>query len=432
VRTCGSAAVRRTRLTTFFLTCILRPGVRSGSHFFRQAWQILKSADERLGPTRGLTGKPSACSVRKRHHAAEVFQGERVVEYVAGVDSHKGTHTVVILDAVGVQQASLQISADAEGYAKAITAARTLGQVTWGIEGSGSYGRAFARVLVEQNFTVYEVPGVVTKRHRRHGTRHGKSDAIDACAVAEAVLRERARLPRVVIDETQETVRLLYDRRNRLLRDRTTAINRVRALAMRLGIEAMPADLSSKRSLKTAHELVTARRGSSLLLDEIADEMTELLDDIERLVDRVRQLERKLRPFVERLAPGVLRLPGASTIVAAGIFGHAGALTNYRSASAFAMRAGVAPVLVASGKSVAVRVNHTGDRQLNRCLHVIALTQVRLAGHPGQVYYERKRREGKTHRAAIRALKRQLATVVYYRLREESALGELPRATAAA
>jgi hypothetical protein len=46
------------------------------------------------------------------------------------------------------------------------------------------------------------------------------------------------------------------------------------------------------------------------------------------------------------------------------------------------------------------------------------MSQVRCTGHVGRTYYDRKRNEGKTHLAAMRCLKRQLATIVYYRLRE--------------
>jgi len=103
-------------------------------------------------------------------------------------------------------------------------------------------------------------------------------------------------------------------------------------------------------------------------------------------------------------------------VVAAGVIGRAGSLGNCRDASAFAMRAGVAPVPCSSGRSHTLRLNTGGNRQLNRRLHVVALTQIQSVDHSGRRYYDRKRTEGKTHRAAMRALKRQLATVVFYRL----------------
>jgi transposase len=92
-------------------------------------------------------------------------------------------------------------------------------------------------------------------------------------------------------------------------------------------------------------------------------------------------------------------------------------MRNYRNSAAFAAKCGAAPVPCSSGRNVAVRVNAGGDRQMNRLLHVVAMAQVMAAAHAGREYYERKRAEGKTHLAAMRCLKRQLATVVYYRLK---------------
>ena len=104
--------------------------------------------------------------------------------------------------------------------------------------------------------------------------------------------------------------------------------------------------------------------------------MDELVDDVRRLNARITAIE-QLGPLVKPLAPGLLELYGVSTVMAAGIIGHAGSLRRCRNANAFAMRAGVAPITSASGRSNAVRLNTGGNRQLNRCLHVIAITQVR-------------------------------------------------------
>ena len=344
------------------------------------------------------------------------------MKFVAGVDCHKHSHTIVVLDHLGVQQAHLKISADPDGYEKALEAVAAFVELEWGIESTGFYGYGFAQALVARGYVVFEVPGSVTKRHRRQGTRRGKSDPIDAQAIAEAVLRERDRLPRFERNDAQDAIRLLYDHRDRLVKERTTAGNRLRALALRLGLTELPRELWSVRRLQALRARLEPFRGASLTADALVDEIAESIVDIERTTNRILETERRLRPFVKCAAPGLLRLRGVATIVAAGLFGHAGSLRNCRDANAFAMRAGVAPVTFASGMSTAVRVNNLGDRQLNRCLHVIAMTQIRLPDHPGHVYYDRKRAEGKSHRAALRALKRQLATITYYRLRDESAL----------
>ena len=128
-----------------------------------------------------------------------------------------------------------------------------------------------------------------------------------------------------------------------------------------------------------------------------------------------------MRPFVKRLVPSLLEVRGCSTISAAGLVGHTGSMRNYASADAFASHAGVAPAKYSSGKFESVRVATGGNRQLNRCLHNIANTQMRTPGHAGEIYYYRKRSEGKTHREAMRCLKRRLATVVFRLLQQDEA-----------
>ena len=120
-----------------------------------------------------------------------------------------------------------------------------------------------------------------------------------------------------------------------------------------------------------------------------------------------------MRPFVDRLAPTLLELRGCSVISAAGLIGHTGSTFNYRNADAFASHAGTAPVQCSSGKYESVRLSTGGNLQLNRCLHNIANSQMHADGHAGSIYYDRKRGEGKTHREAMRCLKRRLATVIF-------------------
>lgn len=150
------------------------------------------------------------------------------------------------------------------------------------------------------------------------------------------------------------------------------------------------------------------------VLDDIEDTAETIMD----LNAKIKNLECIIRPLVRNIAPELLALHAVSDVAAAGFIGHAGDLTNVRNASAFAMRSGTAPMECSSGRREAVRVNLGGDRQLNRLLHTAAMSQVRRSGHPGRIYYDRKRGEGKTHLSAMRCLKRTLATVVYYRLRE--------------
>jgi transposase len=338
------------------------------------------------------------------------------MKVVVGVDTHKESHAIVVLDSVGAVLQNTSIKASPEGYAQAIAVVAAYEDVAWGIEGAGSYGRGLVDALLRAGAIVYEVPGALTKRHRKNASRRGKSDAQDARAIAEAVLRERDRLPRCQQMDEQEALRLLYDRRDRLVRARTEAINRLRGAALRLDLRNLPTKLTSRTALQNVLRTSTSFRGASYTADALVDEIQEAAADIERLGHRIAAIEKQLGPFVERVAPSLLELRGVSSVVAAGLIGHAGLLENCRNAAAFAMRAGAAPVPCSSGRNQSVRVNTGGDRQLNRCLHTMAITQVRERSHVGRIYYDRKRAEGKTHRQALRSLKRQLATVVFYRL----------------
>lgn len=338
------------------------------------------------------------------------------MQFVAGVDCHKDTHTVIFLDGRGQVVRHLTIKTTEIGYKRAMDAARAIGEVTWGLEGTGTYGRGFARALVTAGMLVFEVPGVLTKRHRKHASSHGKSDENDARAIAEAVLREHGRLPRFQEIEEQEALRLRYDQRDHLVRERTMLVNRLRHSILRLGL-TLPTQLRSGLSLQRLAKQIESIQEPGLMEQAILDEMRFNLATIERLDVQIAHLERVIRPFVKKVAPELLEIHGVSDIVAAGLVGHCGNIANIRDADAFAMRSATAPVSCSSGRNTSVRVNTGGNRQLNRLLHIIALIQVRSAKHRGRVYYDRKRQEGKTHLAAMRALKRRLATVVFLRLR---------------
>ena len=148
---------------------------------------------------------------------------------------------------------------------------------------------------------MYEVPGVFTKRHRKHESRRGKSDAIDARAIAETVLREADRLPLYGIAVEQHAMRLRYDRRNRLVGERTKAVNRLHHAALRLGIESLPASLTSAAPVQQVQLLARRLSGTNHAIDAMVDEVDEACEDIERCTRRIREIEQLLRPFVPSL-----------------------------------------------------------------------------------------------------------------------------------
>jgi transposase len=80
------------------------------------------------------------------------------------------------------------------------------------------------------------------------------------------------------------------------------------------------------------------------------------------------------------------------------------------------MANGTAPLPASSGRSDRQRLNRGGNRQLNRIIHYVALTQISRSPE-GRSYYERKRAEGKTTKEALRCLKRRISDRIYVTLR---------------
>ena len=227
----------------------------------------------------------------------------------------------------------------------------------------------------------------------------------------------------------QQALRIRYDQRDRMAGRRTEAINRLKAAANQLFIDDLPANVKTARGLKAAIMSAERREGESAAVDALVDEIRFAAEEIRNLNSAMVRIEQIIRPTVERTARSLLGVFGVGVVISAGLIGHAGNMDNCRNANAFAMRSATAPVSCSSGRNKVVRVNCGGDRQLNKMIRQIAVSQIRVKTHVGRIYYDRKLAEGKTPKQARRCLKRRLATLIYYKLVEaQRELVTLPRA----
>lgn len=140
------------------------------------------------------------------------------------------------------------------------------------------------------------------------------------------------------------------------------------------------------------------------------------------MIDEIRRLDRRTTTAAEQIATAVTEassslpeLYGIGTILAGRILARVGAIERFRSTASFASYTGTAPIEVSSGDVVRHRLSRAGDRQLNHALHVMAITQIQR-DTAGRSYYRRKCAAGKSHKEALRCLKRRLSDVVYRQL----------------
>jgi transposase len=147
------------------------------------------------------------------------------------------------------------------------------------------------------------------------------------------------------------------------------------------------------------------------------------LTEVSRLDREIAQLNRRIAVTVPQTGTTLTEIPGVGPFIAAKILGEVGDPSRIRSKAAFAVLSGTAPLPASSGKTQRHRLNRGGNRQLNWALHYIALVQWRVLPE-AQVYMARQREAGKSHKEAMRCLKRHLSNVVYRRLVADSSRTE--------
>lgn len=347
---------------------------------------------------------------------------------VLGADLHKRSHTVVAVDERGRKLGERTVRATREGHLELRRWASRWRSRRWALEDGRHLSRRLEAELVRAGEDVVRVPPKLMAGARRSSREPGKSDPIDALAVARAALREPD-LPIARLDGVEREVRLLVDRREDLVAERTREMQRLRWFLVELDIDE-PAPASLDRSVVQAG-LAAELAGRAEFVARFA---REILVRIVELSAAVRDLEREIETRIRPLAPVLLELVGCGPLTAAKLVGETAGVGRFRSKEAFARHNGTAPVPVWSGNTVRHRLSRGGNRQLNVAIHRIAITQMQREG-PGRDYVVRRMATGSTKTEAIRLLRRRLSDEVFRRLVvDETASGAASRAltTAAA
>lgn len=330
---------------------------------------------------------------------------------VVGADVHKRTHTFVAVDEVGKQVGQLTVAATSKGHLKALGwARREFGEeLVWAIEDCRHLSARLERDLLTAGQQVVRVPPKMMAEQRRTARTRGKSDPIDALAVARAFLREPD-LPVASHDEVSREAKLLVDRREALVNTRTRTIN---SLLWRVH-ELDPAHAPKPRSLDLAKHQQALRAWLLTLEGVVAEMALDELDDVIALTARIKAFDKRIGALARRDVPGLLALPGCGELSAAKLLGESAGITRFGGEAAFARHGGLAPIPVWSGNTAGrVRMTRSGNRQINCAIHRVAVTQLRFQDSPGRAYYDKKISEGKTKTEALRCLKRRLARVVF-------------------
>jgi transposase len=281
----------------------------------------------------------------------------------------------------------------------------------WAVESANGLGYLLAQQLVAAGEVVFDVSPALASRVRVLGSgRSQKNDTNDACSVAIAALRSD-RPVRVRPDDHARVLRLLVKRHRDMAQLRAKHCVRLHALLAELepgGIGSTITVSKAKQLVNTVRDDGTPTRYRMLIAEE-------LIADIARLDTTLAGSKKRITAAVTASGTSLCDIYGVGPIGAAQIIGYVGDINRFPTRARFAAYNGTAPIEASSGGRTRHRLNQRGNRKLNHAIHIAAVTQFRNQSE-GRIFYDRKITEGKTHKEAIRALKRRISDRVYRHL----------------
>jgi transposase len=245
-------------------------------------------------------------------------------------------------------------------------------------------GRLERGLLASGDRVLRVAPGL-TETSRRAVREAGKSDPIDATAIARAALREGLdTLPAAHLDEQALEIRTLNDYRDQIVCERSRLACRLRWQLVQLA-----PDLEAKLAPDLEAKLAPASLDHPQVRERIARRLQRLpgtaqvrvakltLRRIGQITVEERELRSEITALIQAHCPALMAEHGCGPVTAAIIIGHTTGAQRFPTDACFARHAGVAPIPASSGNTQRHRLHRGGNRQLNRAIHIIALSRAR-------------------------------------------------------
>jgi transposase len=334
-----------------------------------------------------------------------------VREVIIGVDPHKLSASIEVVDHHGQLLGSGRYSTDKAGYTAMRSYVKTWSDRVWAVEGANGAGRPLAQRLVEAGEHVLDVPAKLAARARALDTGHNrKTDALDAHSIAMVAVTTPG-LRVVAPDGELEALRMLTDRRDELSRSRVQTVNRLQRLLSELIPGQRKKDLSALQAKAMLASVrprdVAGKTRRRIAAEEIADLV---------VVDaKLKRIKAELKAAVLARGSTLMDIHGIGPAGAARILADVGDVARFANRNRFASWTGTAPLDASSGEQIRHRLSRAGNRRLNHVIHIAAVVQLRH-DTAGRAYYRRKLAAGKTPLEALRCLKRRISDVIYRRL----------------
>src|SRR5580704_5495593 len=333
-----------------------------------------------------------------------------------GVGPHKGSHTAVAIGAGEEPLGRLRVRASVAQAEKLVAWAADWPGRTWAVEGAGGLGHLLDWQLVAAGERVLDVPPEPAARVRLlQAGDTSKNDPDDALSVAIAALRSKA--PRQVMAEDYAAVLKVWSKRHR---DLSRARNQVACRLHAVLCELVPGGFAKEITAGQAARVLDTVTPAGAIAQARRDLAGQFPGDLRNLDARLRQAKKKLAAAVRASQTTLTEIFGVGPVIAGTVIGDAGNIARFASRDHFAAYNGTAPIEVSSGGRITCRLSLRGSRPASHAIHMAAITQIRNRHSDGRGYYDRKIAEGKTHKEALRSLKRRISNAIYARLRADA------------
>ena len=404
--------------------------------------------------------------------AMKTFSGVIFVDFqktlFVGVDTHKNQHTAVAINAFHQPVAVVQTPNNPRNFADFLKAiiAEVTEEITlvFGLEDTQGLGRSLAQWLIQQGFVVKEVNPVYTDRERKRKTDPDKSHPKDAKSIADVLYRDFNRLPTATADGSVKALKNAVAMREQLVRQATRVKNQLHdylhqqypeyqtffsdpfcktgmaffskfpspAHLQGYGINRLLKFLkkqANNMSLNKAQWILdhtdkeAARDLSTDVLDTI---IPTLIAQLQMLEEHLEIIGAKISKLLDESDYKLRTLGGIGDVLAATLQAEIGSSERFKSSDKLARYAGIAPADRSSGNSKRKKHCKYGRRRLNYAFYLLALNQIgsdrsgRLRNPEARRYYEKKLREGKSPKTAIRCLMRRLVDIIYAMMRDRT------------
>src|SRR5215207_8945281 len=296
------------------------------------------------------------------------------MKVLIGVDPHKASVAVAAVNEAGELVEGAHFSQNRVGLRALERWSKRFPERRWAVENAGGLGRHLAQKLSASGESVVDVAPKLSARVRVLSTGNArKNDRVDAVATALAASRNE-RLATVDPEAASEALRLLSERREDLVAERTRALNRLHGLLRDLVPGGVTRTLSADRAARILRGIRSQGGASARLRRRLA---SEVLRDVRTLDRKIADLNGLIEAEVEASGTTLTEIFGIGPILAARIIGTVGNVVRFPTKAHFASYCGTAPVEASSGEVVRHRLSLSGNRKLNYALHMVAVCQAR-------------------------------------------------------